>query len=178
MRTFWGPTGDCATDEFVGRVAHFPNHFKDEALDPMVLFGKRQLKERSISLVRLSYTCPNEIDHAINRPALLKKSQEAKAYCVGVLVAVVGDVRAIKNKINDAAFELSPDGKRDIAGHAHLGYARSFDPNEQLRIRTELADAFFSNVTSQGLFPDRVACCSWARSTTSSHHVPVLTSCV
>jgi hypothetical protein len=165
-------------EEFVGRVAHFPNHFKGEALDPMVLFGKSQLKERSISLVRLSYTCPDEIDHAINRPVLLKKSQKTKAYCAGVLIAVVSDVYAVRNKNSHAAFEVFPDGNRDIAGHAHLGYAPGFDPAEQLRIRTELAEAFFSNVSSEGLFPDRVACCSWARSTASSHHVPVRTACV
>jgi hypothetical protein len=166
LEDFWSPSGACEGTEYIGIVIIQPDHFRGEEFDPSAALRVDQLKEGSLSAVRLSWTCPREIGREIIGPLRAKKNIRSAR---GILSGLIEDVEAIMTNGNQA-FQVRVHGTREIPGHVHVGFVPG-NVKEPKLMRQELVQALLG----MGL-PNDIqqieTCCSWVRSRTSTHPVP------
>jgi hypothetical protein len=165
MNDLWSVSTPCEQFERIGVVAFFPRHFKGEEFDPTVLLKRAQLKENSLSASRLSWISPDEIFNHVVRPALLKPKPDNP---IGILVAVLPDIEAIRTEESKQAFQVTVDGTRENPAHVTIGYVPNNGVKSDLSLRAQLIEVF-SSFEPIECMPQIFTACSWIRSRTATH---------
>lgn len=166
----WSPTSPCAKDELIGIVALEPRHFQGEAFEPAALLKMDQLRERSLSAVRLSWTTPEELKREVVDSAKVDKHGRQQR-SAGVLIATVADIETIPDRQTAKAFKVTTSGTANLRGHVDIGFTSLDQAVCNRAMRLELVNAMMSDPQYLALLS---TCCSSIRSRLVTHPTPSL----
>ncbi|MFT9447808.1 hypothetical protein [Gluconobacter japonicus] len=179
------PILPCQDSEEIGIVVLRPRHWRGEEFDPLSLFSSDQLKECTLSAVRLPWTTPQEMFREIVLKARPTKTGEKHAP-ISVLVGFASLYREIRRKDGTQAFNVWASGTPELRSHVDIGiikYSNSNDPKgnkimsnqiESVRVlRAKLIDALLGEpaCTLPDMWPRLGVCCSGLKSSLISHPV-------
>jgi len=137
------PPGVVLDKEVLGRILISPEHVdKETGVVKKAAFKKDELKGSGLSVSRLQYVDPDELDA---RARELAERRPENDY-VGIISANVSTIRALKDDGDKRSFCVVDDGLEDYQSHAIIEREGEKSDGAIRKARKRLMDTFTASI--------------------------------